>query len=352
MPYQMESATCAHQQNKIDTRRLHTGRIPNSKYQPTECMFIFFLLFCRLLLLLFLLLLLSHVYCIYLNFRIPTYRRGRIPFDSTWKWMYFFLVNNVSLLKSHGKVWIQVSGLAYIHGSTARPPRWAITFVLFLVVNKAESDDIMRFCELDDVLPLLPLPVLYPLSVYYCIFMVFPFGAHIYSKWPRHRHKSEENRKQIQHHGQHHRHNRKNKRKRRRKKPTEFLIIQRKSKNYIGYSNAQHVESVLFVLSYFYDFYSFIFFCLFSFLFSFPLVIAYSLWYRASLTQLKTGTEIYAVALLSRKNPKKCLNSFPRLLQRMCHPTIKKKKRTSERARAREIRYDEKWNHDQKMMKL
>lgn len=59
------------------------------------------------------------------------------------------------------------------HGKTARPPRWAITFVLFLVVNKAESDDIIRFCELDDVLPLLPLPVPYPLS----IFMAFPFAS-------------------------------------------------------------------------------------------------------------------------------------------------------------------------------
>lgn len=45
------------------------------------------------------------------------------------------------------------------HGRTAKPPRWAITFVLFLVVNKAESDDIIRFCELDDVPLLLPLPV-------------------------------------------------------------------------------------------------------------------------------------------------------------------------------------------------
>lgn len=185
----MESATCAHQQNKIDTRRLHTGRIPipnaslpnvcsffssvapatiaavpASSSSSKSCILYLFVFSCR------------------------TYRRGRIPFDSTWKRNKRVLcVWTIYPFEIAWKVWIQVSGLAYIHGSTARPPRWAITFVLFLVVNKAESDDIMRFCELDDVLPLLPLPVLYPLSVYYGIFMVFPFCAHthICSKWPR-----------------------------------------------------------------------------------------------------------------------------------------------------------------------
>lgn len=49
------------------------------------------------------------------------------------------------------------------HGSTAKPPRWAITLVLFLVVNNAASDDMIRFCELDDELPF---PVPKPLSAF------------------------------------------------------------------------------------------------------------------------------------------------------------------------------------------
>lgn len=128
------------------------------------------------------------------------------------------------------------------HGKTARPPRWAITFVLFLVVNKAESDDIIRFCELDDVLPLLPLPVPYPLS----IFMAFPFASTFVSNGQEDKmwntteaSKYEWKRKKITW-------------KRNRKNFYRIFNYSTKRKSYAIHSNAQHVESVLFVLFFYF----------------------------------------------------------------------------------------------------
>lgn len=44
------------------------------------------------------------------------------------------------------------------HGKTAKPPRWAMIRVLLRVVNNAdESEEWIRFCELDDIL--LPVPL-------------------------------------------------------------------------------------------------------------------------------------------------------------------------------------------------
>lgn len=102
MPYQMESATCAHQQNKIDTRRLHTGRIPIPNASlPNVCSFFSSVAPATIaavpasssskscILYLFV-------------FSCRTYRRGRIPFDSTWKrnkrvFIVCVCVNNISL---------------------------------------------------------------------------------------------------------------------------------------------------------------------------------------------------------------------------------------------------------------
>lgn len=97
--------------------------------------------------------------------------------------------------------------------------------VLFLVVNKAESDDIIRFCELNDVLPLPLLPVPYPLSAY---LWHFPF-AQIriglkWSKWNASRQKKTTKIKE------------KKNEKTERKECTEFLIIQCKRKNDVLYS--------------------------------------------------------------------------------------------------------------------
>lgn len=135
--------------------------------------------------------------------------------------------------------------------------------MLFLVVNKAESDDIIRFCELDDVLPLLPFPVPYPPSVYLWRFRLRTFisnGQDIIeiervSEFVHPTIISKEKREKKM-------------------EFTEFLIIQCKERT-MRYSNAQHVESVLFVL--FASFFSFHFFFLCNCAFPLVVVIEFSI---------------------------------------------------------------------------